>query len=191
MKRAPPTWRASWVRPRFSSRCGIRSGRSSPPTSRSCAATTTATTIRVGRERSGTEPIDEWLDRHWGGELEPILDYARTVEIFRRHFGAESVRVLLYEDLVRDPAAYVAEVCKLAGIDVEEGVQRTAGRLENSTSERLVETVRRARGRPLGFLRTKIAVALEHKGWWRGDSRPHSDPRPVSPPARRRADARR
>jgi hypothetical protein len=116
------------------------------------------------------QPIDEWLDRHWGGELEPILDYARTVEIFRRHFGADSVRVLLYEDLARDPAAYVAEVCRLAGIDEEEGVQRTAGRLENPSSKRLVDTVRRARRRPLGFLTTKIAVALEVRGWWRGDT---------------------
>ena len=80
------------------------------------------------------------------------------------------MRVLLYEDLARDPAAYVAEVCRLAGIDEEEGVQRTAGRLENSTSKRLVETVRRARGRPLGFLRTKLAVALELRGWGRADS---------------------
>ena len=116
------------------------------------------------------QPIDEWLDRHWGGELEPILDYARTVEIYRRHFGAESVRVLLFEDLARDPAGYVAEVCRLAGIDHEEGVQRTAGRLENPTSRRLVETVERARGRPLGFLRTKLAVALELRGWRRGDT---------------------
>jgi hypothetical protein len=113
------------------------------------------------------QPIDEWLDRHWGGELEPILDYARTVEIFQRHFGRESVRVMLYEDLARDPAAYVAEVCRLAGIDEEEGVQRTAGRLENPTSKRLVDTVRRSRERPLGFLRTKIAVTLELRGWAR------------------------
>jgi hypothetical protein len=116
------------------------------------------------------QPIDEWLDRHWSGELEPILDYARTVEIFRRHFGADSVRVLLYEDLARDPAAYVAEVCRLAGIDEEEGVQRTAGRLENPSSKRLVDTVRRSRERPLGFLRTKIAVALELRGWGRGET---------------------
>jgi hypothetical protein len=115
------------------------------------------------------QPIDEWLDRHWGGELEPILDYARTVEIFRRHFGPDSVRVLLYEDLARDPAGYVAEVCRLAGIDAEEGVQRTAGKLENSTSKRLVETVKRARGRPLGFLRAKLAVTLELRGWSRRD----------------------
>ena len=113
------------------------------------------------------QPIDEWLDRHWSGELAPILDYANTVEIFRRHFGKDAVRVLLFEDLARDPAAYVAEVCRLAGIDPEEGVQRTAGRLENSTSKRLVETVKRARNRPLGSLSAKVAVALELGGWFR------------------------
>ena len=111
------------------------------------------------------QPIDEWLDKHWGGELEPILDYARTVEIFRRHFGRDAVHVLLYEDLARDPAAYVAEVCRVAGIDAEEGVQRTAGKREHSTSKRLVETVKRVRGKPLGFLRAKVAVALELRGW--------------------------
>jgi hypothetical protein len=115
------------------------------------------------------QPIDEWLDRHWGAEIEPLLDYARTVEIYRRHFGPDSVRVLLYEDLARDASAYVTEVCRLAGIDAEEGVQRTAGKLENATSKRLVETVNRARGKPLGFLRARLAVALELNGWWRRD----------------------
>ena len=49
-------------------------------------------------------------------------------------------------------------------------MQRTAGRLENPTSKGLVDTVRRARRRPLGFLTTKIAVALEVRGWWRGET---------------------
>ncbi len=176
MRRAPPTWRASWdpAKVLITLRHPVR-----------LLESTYFQILRRNNNRDnnpgwkGTvwyQPIDEWLDRHWGGELEPILDYARTVEIFRRHFGAESVRVLLYEDLARDPAAYVAEVCKLAGIDVEEGVQRTAGRLENSTSKRLVETVRRSRGRPLGFLRTKLAVALELQGWWRGDAADRAAP---------------
>jgi hypothetical protein len=115
------------------------------------------------------QPIGEWLDHHWSGELEPILDYARTVEIYRRHFGAGSVRVMLFEDLARNPGAYVTEVCRLAGVDVQEGMHRTAGRLENATSSRLVETVRRWRDLPLGFLMTKLAVSMELRGWLRSD----------------------
>jgi Sulfotransferase family len=136
---------------------------------------------------SGTvwyETIDEWLDRNWSGEIEPILDYERSVEIYTRHFGADAVRVLLYEELARDPAAYVGEVARILGVDRREALDRTTGRLENSTSGKLVETLRRARERPLGFLRAKVAVALELRGWSRKDRLPAPT---LSENARRRA----
>jgi hypothetical protein len=107
------------------------------------------------------EPIDDWLDHGWQGELDPILDYARTVDIYVRHFGRESVHVLLHEQMARDTPAFVAGVCRIAGIDEQEGVRRTALHVENSASGRLVERVRRASALPMGFLLAKLAATLE------------------------------
>jgi len=109
-------------------------------------------------------PIDAWLAENLTGELEPLLDYERTIDVYCRHFGEDAVRVLLYEDLARDPAAFVASVCRALGVDEAEGLRRAAGRRENATSPELIDAIRRLDRGVLARLRARLAVARQVRG---------------------------
>lgn len=78
--------------------------------------------------------IDDWLASTWdrpGGAPAAHLDYAETVRIFADVFGRESVKVMLFEELVSDLPSFVTSLCEFAGISAAEGVALTARRQEN------------------------------------------------------------
>ncbi len=80
------------------------------------------------------ETIDTWLTRRWNLPSRPPnqqLDYARTVEMYADVFGADAVKIVLFEELVRDQDAYISKICRLLGIDAAEGIRHTQDRIEN------------------------------------------------------------
>ena len=89
------------------------------------------------------EPIDDWIRNSFAGEIGPYLDYEATIDIYREVFGADAVRVFLFEDLRSDPERYVTDWCDFVGIDRREGVGLGSGKAENRSS---VAMIRRARG---------------------------------------------
>ena len=165
---------------------------SRPPSPSPWSGTTAATTTQVRRGRSGTGP-DRRVARPSLGRrarTDPRLhaDGPDLSAPGRRR----SVRVLLYEDLERDSGTYVAEVSTVRRRRRRMG--RTAPLQEGSSTRprnELVESVRRAREQPLGFLRTKLKVAVELEELVREEIHPAGElpPWTVSSPARRRADA--
>jgi hypothetical protein len=79
-------------------------------------------------------PIERWIEKNWervGHAPRAHLEYAEAAEIFADVFGAESVGVFLFEQLVEDQPAYIDAICRFAGIDPREGVAHTLHRQEN------------------------------------------------------------
>jgi glycosyltransferase involved in cell wall biosynthesis len=67
--------------------------------------------------------LDEWLDMNkFNTDTVPrsFLDYARNIEIYAQIFGRDSMKILLFEDLLADQDAYIRSVCEFMEIDVEE-----------------------------------------------------------------------
>lgn len=79
-------------------------------------------------------PMQHWLDAAWSrpehGAL-ALLNYPACVEVFADVFGADNVRVFLYEDLAADSRAYLRSVCEFVGIDAEQGARLADGQSEN------------------------------------------------------------
>ena len=77
-----------------------------------------------GRERQGWAPT--WLYARRGF-------YHRQLEPFFRHFGADRVRVILYDDLERDPASCMRTLFEFLGLDPK--VELDLSRRHNSSTE--------------------------------------------------------
>jgi len=95
------------------------------------------------------QTIDRWLERSWakpGRAPLSHLDYAATVDLFARTFGKESVGVFLFEELVKDNAAFIERLCRFIGIDPQEGVELAAEKrgADRWTVEQ-IETLKRTR----------------------------------------------
>jgi hypothetical protein len=58
------------------------------------------------------------------------MNYHRHVEIFSRVFGADRMRILLYEDLIQRPAEYFAQWGEILGISGQEVEQCLQGKRE-------------------------------------------------------------
>lgn len=105
------------------------------------------TKLRVRIKRKAFIPFEEW---YWTERREPhlsILDdlrYARTVAVYRRLFGGERVKVVPFELLRREPAAFARACAEALGVDPEPFADRLAGRRENaSMSQRYLDFWRR------------------------------------------------
>lgn len=65
----------------------------------------------------------EWLEYCFSfPDQTPVeaMNYWRHWQIFSKFFGAENIKVLLYEDLIRSPACYYAEWAGILGIPSEQ-----------------------------------------------------------------------
>ncbi len=96
-------------------------------------------------------PIEQWLqelgfdnhseERFSGANL---IDVASIAEIFEENFGPEHVGIFLFEQMVEDLPAYVADVSRFLGIGEDEmlsriGGHREAKRVSQETVDRLRE----------------------------------------------------
>lgn len=94
------------------------------------------TKLRVRIKRKAFIPFEEW---YWAERREPhrsILDdlrYAATVEAYRHRFGGEAVRVVPFELLRRDPAAFARACAAALEVDPEPFARLLEGRRENAS----------------------------------------------------------
>jgi hypothetical protein len=111
----------------------------------------------------GPIPLEDALakDLKWNGpgNLHGSNRYAAHLREWQRIFGAENVLVLLHEDLLADPQAYLDKVCKFIGIE--------KFKLEKSQARRRVNTVERAPRSPrLAKRARKIRGRLIQWRWY-------------------------
>lgn len=84
---------------------------------------------KVGKKHR-FETIEQWLKNGWNKDGHPPkvhLEYAESLQIFTDVFGKNSVKVLLFEQLVEDQSSYIRNLCDFLGIDPEGGVQLASG----------------------------------------------------------------
>ena len=99
---------------------------------------------------AGYFTVDDWLTQQWDRPTKGDLRVLQSQQILEPHlaaFGRENVGVFLFEQLQKDPAAFISAVCDFIGIDPAEGVRLAAGehahpRISTDDVERLKEVYR-------------------------------------------------
>ncbi len=79
--------------------------------------------------------FDDWLEYCFAfPDQTPVeaMNYWRHWQIFSKVFGAENMKVLLYEDLIRSPDAYYAGWAEILGIPPEEIAALIGGQRERT-----------------------------------------------------------
>jgi hypothetical protein len=77
----------------------------------------------------GTPPgifeIDEWLEQTWSHRSSPrnYISTADTALAYARVFGKQNVHLLLFENFVRDPDAFITHLSTLLNIDPQESIR--------------------------------------------------------------------
>jgi hypothetical protein len=106
-------------------------------------------------DRSSSDPEQSWIDlRATSGTgricARPYLEiglYDEHLARYRRHFDQARIKVLLFDDLVGDPRAAYAEICRFLGLP-EERIVSTSAR--NPAMSRALARARRLRHGRLG-----------------------------------------
>lgn len=76
--------------------------------------------------------IDNWVTRDFLGDVSNHLDYSETVRMYIEEFGQGNVRVLAFEELLRDKEAFYQQICDFMAIDLEEAMSLVKGHVDNS-----------------------------------------------------------
>lgn len=80
------------------------------------------------------ESIEQWMAKGWNTNGQPPrahLEYSESLQVFADVFGKDSIKVLLFEQLVEDQDAFIRDFCNFLRIDPEQGVQLAAGQQSN------------------------------------------------------------
>lgn len=94
-------------------------------------------TCPVGMRTLGRHPhyfdINEWLQAAWNGINSPknYISYADTAGIYADVFGKENVKILVFEEMIRNPEAFITQLCNIIGVDPGEGVNLMHGKRSN------------------------------------------------------------
>jgi hypothetical protein len=132
--------------------------------------------------------IHEWLALEWSRDVDHHLSFADTIRAYERTFGRERVQVLLFEDLVADGDAFIADVCERIGIDPDVGRACVAGGHENAGwGEATIARLQRIATSPLLAWRFRLGSRAERRAAL--FLNPHGDPLTPSPRHRPRIDA--
>jgi hypothetical protein len=78
--------------------------------------------------------IEQWLDVMWNLPRKGAFGHllcAETADAYANIFGKDRVRVFVFERLVKDPDAAIADLCEFVGVDAAEGVTLLKGKREN------------------------------------------------------------
>jgi len=84
---------------------------------------------RIGKKHR-FEPIEQWLANGWDRDGYPPkahLEYAESLQVFSDVFGKDSIKVLLFEQLVENQDAYVRNFCEFIGVEPESGIRLAKG----------------------------------------------------------------
>lgn len=68
--------------------------------------------VQGGYRKSIEQTLETLL---WTEKISPLLDYAKTFQVYASAFGRERVSVLFFSDLARDPGGFVADLGKVIG----------------------------------------------------------------------------
>ena len=106
--------------------------------------------VRRHAQKPSLSSIDAWLEDPEEAPFAKIFDHAETVRCYRDLFGAESVKVMLFEKLKEDPQRFFADVCEHFGVDPEVGADLYADRVDNARlTDRQVRLARWLLRRPI------------------------------------------
>jgi hypothetical protein len=91
-----------------------------------------------GKKHRDFESLETWLERHLDCRNETRsaasnLHYGELAELYAGLFGKENVGVFLYEELLSEPATFIADIAGFIGIDTQQAVSLTEGKRENET----------------------------------------------------------
>ncbi len=90
---------------------------------------------RVRGERLSPARFETWLASNWDRlDLSSdfhLFKYFELAEVFTRHFGRDGVRILLFEQLAKEPAAFAEGLAEYMGLDASVCRARLIGRTEN------------------------------------------------------------
>ncbi len=118
------------------------------------------------RPELGPPPVyftmDEYFEAFWDrpdSHIKSILSYGETVRLFASRFGAENVKLILFEQFCQDPAAQICEMFRFMGLPGEEAV-RLLGRAERANERWTVAHIRLLKSLQNSWLRARIFRAL-------------------------------
>lgn len=110
--------------------------------------------------------INQWLEVCWNPKNPPqkILSTADTADIYSDVFGKENVSVFIFEELVRNPEAFITHFCDCLNIDAAEGLRLVSGKRENDRiTTDIIERIKRLEKSPLQ--RIRFRHASRQKQW--------------------------
>jgi hypothetical protein len=132
--------------------------------------------------------IHEWLALEWSRDVDHHLSFADTIRAYERTFGRGRVQVLLFEDLVADTGAFVADVCGRIGVDPDVGRAYVAGGRENAGwGDETIARLQRIAASPTAAWRFRFGSHAARRAALSVDL--HGDPLTPSPRHRPRIDA--
>ncbi|MBL8022464.1 MAG: sulfotransferase domain-containing protein [Leptospirales bacterium] len=79
-----------------------------------------------------------------------VLDsyfYHRFISLYADRFGKENVRILMFEDLIRDPKKFIGELCSVLKTDPEEATRLLAGKKDRRRNTHREYLYHKFRGR--------------------------------------------
>ena len=110
--------------------------------------------------------INQWLEACWNPQNPPqkILSTADTADIYAEVFGKENVSVLIFEELVRHPNAFVERFCKTLNINTQEAQKLLKEKRANDRiTVDIVERIQQMEKSPLQ--RIRFRCASRQKRW--------------------------
>ena len=78
--------------------------------------------------------FEHWFDHIWPTDEERMkgsVDYAQTIRLYSELFGADSIGIFLYEQLIEDADRFIRTVCEFIGIDPDRAVGLMAQKQAN------------------------------------------------------------
>lgn len=106
--------------------------------------------VRPKRQKPWLKSIDAWFEDPEETSHAKIFDHAETVGTYRELFGADAVKVMLFEQLRDDPRAFFADVCEHFGVDARIGAALYTDRVDNARiTDRQVRLAAWIQDRPL------------------------------------------
>jgi hypothetical protein len=85
--------------------------------------------------------FEKFFERNWLNDATGFITFIEYEKVIKRYvelFGRENIKILFFEELLRDPAAYARDICEFIGVDQEEGAHLlTQGEHHNDTGSAL------------------------------------------------------
>jgi hypothetical protein len=105
--------------------------------------------------------INQWLNVTWDApslSLRDKLSYADTADVYADVFGQKNLKVLVFEELVRDPKIFITQLCDFMEIDPVEGLKLIQGKRANeSVTVEYIDRIKALESSPFQNLRFRMS----------------------------------